>query len=307
MNNLTIKGFINEMSYKNSLEELDNIVVDYQDVLIDYFVNNQYNIKVRNEFNEVCEVIRSDSYFDTFSALVYEENSKIKPDMAFVIYSATNFRYVDGDLKGKALELGYHLRSQELGDVVNDVATNTCILIASTKAVREYESSPFTRSKFVENILTTLPEVLYNAYGQKYKANEIPTSVIFVILSKAVLDLEPENIITAFCKTEFPENLDKDIKPFALRLRSFLYTLCGRISEDKLRSALAIACKSMKKFNDRHGANESLRNKYLDYRLLAAIVKAGENREINVPSTMKSAYYTMKKFKEDNPRFEHLF
>ena len=307
MNNLTIKGFINEMSYKNSLEELDNIIIDYQDVLIDYFVNNQYNFKVRKEFNEVCEIIRSNSYFDTFAALVYGEDSRIKPDMAYVIYSATNFMNVEQELKGKALELGYILRQLELGTVVNDVATNTCILIASVKAIRDYETTPFIRTKSVENILYTLPEILYNAYGEKYKAREIPTSAIFVILSKAVLDLKPEEIITAFCKTEFPDNLDKEVKEFALRLRSFLYDLCGRVGNKKLEDALFIACKSMTKFNDRNGTNETLINKYLNYRLLEAIVNSGLKGDIKVPLSMKTAFVTMKRFKETNPRFEQLF
>jgi hypothetical protein len=58
MNNLNIKGFVNEMSYDLTMRELENLVVDYQPVILDYIINNQYNYKSRKEFNEVCELIR---------------------------------------------------------------------------------------------------------------------------------------------------------------------------------------------------------------------------------------------------------
>ena len=38
MEKLTIKGFINEMSYKLNMEELEALVIDYQDVIIDYII-----------------------------------------------------------------------------------------------------------------------------------------------------------------------------------------------------------------------------------------------------------------------------
>ena len=307
MMNLTIKGFLNEMSYKNSMEELENIVVDYQNVLIDYFINNQYSFKAKKEFNEVCEILRRDDYFTTIFSLVNNDDPRIKPDMAYVMYTSTNFNYVDQELKNKSLQLGYTLREGELGSVVNDVPTNTCILIASVKAIRSYMTTPFIRSKFVENILSTLPEILYNAYGNKYKASELPTSAIFVILTKAVIDLTPSEIISAFCKTEFPDNADKEIKEFALRLRSFLYDLCGRVGDKQLNDSLFMACKSLSKFNDRTSSNETFNNKYLNYRLLEVIVKSGLKGELKVPTNMQNAYNIIKRFKLNNPRFEKLF
>ena len=64
-NELSIKGFVNEMSYKLTMQELEALVVDYQDVILDFIVTNQYNYKMKSEFNEVCELIRGDRFFKT--------------------------------------------------------------------------------------------------------------------------------------------------------------------------------------------------------------------------------------------------
>ena len=40
-----INNFMNEMSYNLSLQELEEVIVDYQDVIIEFIINNQYNKK----------------------------------------------------------------------------------------------------------------------------------------------------------------------------------------------------------------------------------------------------------------------
>jgi hypothetical protein len=84
MRELNIKGFVNEMSYDLTMQELEAAVIDYQEVIIDYFVNNMYNYKAKKEFNEVCEIIRGKRFMNTISYLINSGDSRINFNMAFV-------------------------------------------------------------------------------------------------------------------------------------------------------------------------------------------------------------------------------
>lgn len=304
MKNLNIRGFMNEMSYDLTMQELENLVIDYQPVILDYIVNNQYNYKARKEFNEVCEVLRSDKFFNTISLLIQAEDERVNPDMAYVLYTATHLSK-DEDLKGDAFVLGYKLRENELGsEITGHEETDIAILIAAVKAVRSYEVTPFFRSKEVENVLENLPEVLYNAYSKKYRVNQVSENVITTILSQAIPDLKSEEILTAFCKTNLPKNISEDYKPYVSRLQAFLYKICGGMSEDKFKNALFAACNSINKYNERVNASETLMDKYLNYRLLEALVN---NKDVKVPAAMELAFNRMKAFKEENNKFKNLF
>jgi hypothetical protein len=304
MNNLTIQGFVNEMSYDLSMQELENLVIDYQHVILDYVVNNQYNYKARKEFNEVCSLIRSDKFFKSISFLIQAEDERIISDMAYVLYTATHLSH-DDELKGDAFVLGYTLREKELGNnITGHQETDIAVLIASVKAVRSYDVTPFFRSKEVENILENLPEVLYNAYHEKYNVNQISENVISTILTRAVIDLKPEEIITAFCKTCLPKDMKKEYKPYASRIQAFLYKVCGSISEDKFKNALSAACNSINKYNERANANETLMDKYLNYKLLEAVINS---KDAKVPYAMKLAYKRMSDFKAENKKYSNLF
>ena len=301
---LNIRGFINEMSYELTMQQLEALVVDYQDVILDYFVTNQYNYKFKKEFNEVCELIRSDKFFKTISALIQSGDSRIDFDMAYVLYTATHY-IEDEELKHEAFMLGYNLREVELGtNITGNQETDITILIASVKAVRSYDVTPFFRSKEVENILENLAEVLYNAYHEKYKINQVSENVIATILTQAVPDLKPEEILTAFCKTNLPKNISEDYKPYVSRLQAFLYKICGGMSEDKFKNGLFAACNSINKFNERTNRNETLMDKYLNYKLLEAVVYS---KDTKVPEIMKAAYTKMTGFKVNNQQYSHLF
>ena len=301
---LNIRGFINEMSYDLTMQQLEALVVDYQDVILDYFVTNQYNYKFKKEFSEVCELIRSDKFFKTISALIQSGDSRIDFDMAYVLYTATHY-IEDEELKHEAFMLGYNLREVELGtNITGNQETDITILIASVKTIRSYSTTPFFRSKEIENILENLPEVLYNAYNKNYSIAAVNENVISVILTKAVPDLQPEEFVTACCKTNLDKNMDEKFKPYATRIQSFLYKVCGLISEEKFTKALSAACNSINKFNERTHSNETLMDKYLNYKLLEAVVYS---KDTKVPEIMKAAYKKMTGFKVINQQYSHLF
>lgn len=303
MRELNIRGFINEMSYDLSMQELEALVLDYQDVLIDFVVNNQYNYKSKKEFSEVCELIRTNRFIRTIAGLINSEDSRIVFDMAYVLYVATH-QIEDKELANEAFALGYKLRSIELeGQLTDHPETNIAIIIASVKTVRGYNVTPFFRSKEVENVLENLPEVLYNAYSKKYAVQAVNESVLATLLSKAIVDLEPEEFLTACCKSCVPVNIDEKYVPYVKRIQAFLYKVAGALDDEKFDKALNAACHSIAKFNERTGRHETFMDKYLNYRLLEAVVQKGEN----VPQLMQVAYNKMKRFKYNNPKFKQLF
>ena len=309
MENLTIKGFINEMSYKMNLEELENTFFKYQDTIIDFIVKNVYDFKERNLFNEVCEIIRSDKFMSLIGSIVYSDDDRIKPDMAYVLHVVTNSKLVDDSVKALALELGYHLREAELGKVVDHAATNVCIIIAATKAPRDYVITSHMRTKCTENIIKSLPEMLYNAYHKDYEAKQIGRNVIYTIISKAVLDVTPAEIVTAFCKVEFPKDAAESIKEYALRLRAFLYEITGYLGDVALTKILTKACEAIRKFNHRFGANESFANKYLNFRLLEQVCERMKNEHFKTKSAecIMKTYKAVKRFKDKNDKYVDLF
>ena len=298
----TIRTFINEMSYEKSLAEMEELVIEYQTTLIEFIAADRFVFEKRDLLDEVYALIRSDRYFNMLGSLINSSDERINPDMAYVLHAATQFD-TDDDLKGEALMLGYKLRSEELGDLIPVPEVNTCIMIAATKGLRGYETNSFMRTKCVENILTNLPDVLYNAFNNKYDCKVISTKVIFTILTNAVPDLTPVEVVTAFCKTQFPQDLSAEVRPYALRLRAVLYEICGMMNVSDLNKAVLASCRSIDNYNKRRRANESLSNKYLDFGLLDKIVRTTNN----VPASMLQAHNVLQTFKLNNKQYEYLF
>ena len=299
-----INGFLNEMSYDLTMNELENIVIEYQPVIIDFIVNNQYNYKMKREFEEVCSVIRGNKFFKTISLLIQSEDERVNFDMAYILYTATHLSD-DEELKGDAFMLGYRLRERELGsEITGHLETDIAILIASVKAIRSYNVTPFFRTKEVENILENLPEVLYNAYNEKYDAKQVNENVISAIITQAVLDVKAEEIITAFCKTDVDKNIKPEYKPYVTRLQAFIYKVCASVPEQLFMNALGKACNSINKYNERTNSNNTFMDKYLNYKLLEKLV---QSKDVKLPQGMKTAYSRLTKFKNNNKKFEYIF
>lgn len=309
MEKLNVQGFINEMSYKMNLEELENTFFKYQTTIIDFVVEKAYSFKERKQLFELCEVIRSDKFMNLMNMIVYSDDARIKPDMAYVLHVATNFKFVDEGLKAKALELGFHLREDELGTIVKHKQTNICILIASTKAPRDYVLTSHIRTKCVENIIRALPDILYNAYHTEFKATDISKNVILTIITTAVLDVKPAEIITAFCKSEFPKDMEEGVKAFALRLRAFFYEIVGVVGDEILTKILVGACESIRRFNEKFGKQETFTDKYLNFVLLERVCKSFVKENINTPQSrnMEKSYNAIKRFANNNKKYNDLF
>lgn len=303
---LNIRGFMNEMSYDLSMQELEALVVDYQNVILDYFVTNQYNFKVKREFKEVCELIRSDKFFKTISALIQTGDSRIDFDMAYVLYTATHFSFVEKELKDEAVELGYKLRNEQLeGQLTDDDELNIAIVISSIKTFRNYNSTPFIRSKMVENIVESLPEILFNVCGKLkgLEPKQITDKMISEILFKSIIDLEVRDILMALGKAKFPNDIDPKYKPFAIRIQSFLYKIISTLSQQSFDEAMVVICKSIKRFNERTGMNETFMDKYLNYRLLVGFVKSGHK----IPAPMFTSCAMLAEFINKHKEFAQLF
>ena len=307
MRNLNVQGFINEMSYKLTMQELEEKIVEYQDVIIDYIVNNQYNFKARKEFSELCDVLRQDKCLQTIIGMALSDDSRLDFDMAYVLYTITNFNNVDESVKNLANEAAYYLREVELGNVVEDVETNTLILIGMSRIPYHYNSTPFLRSKYVENILKDLPDMLYNAYGKRFSANKITKNTIYGLLRTIVKDVQVDEIITAFGKMNFPTDLRPEVEPYAIRLRTFIFDLCGAIDATMFRECLNKICDSINKFNKRNNLNETLFNKYLSFQLLEAFVVDSIKKNFKISEASSRAYQVMNMYRLNNQQYEYLF
>ena len=301
-----INNFMNEMSYNLSLQELEEVIVDYQDVIIEFIINNQYNKKYSKEFKEVCSEIRSDKFFSVLSRMIREDDERIKSDMAYVLYTATHFSFVEKEIKDEAVELGYKLRNEQLeGQLTDDDELNIAIVICSIKAFRNYNSTPFIRSKMVENIVESLPEILFNVCGKLkgLEPKQITDKMISEILFKSIIDLEVRDILMALGKAKFPNDIDPKYKPFAIRIQSFLYKIISTLSQQSFDEAMVVICKSIKRFNERTGMNETFMDKYLNYRLLVGFVKSGHK----IPASMFTSCAMLAEFINKHKEFAQLF
>lgn len=309
MRKLNVQELLNELTYDLRMEELEEVVLGSQDAVIDFVVNDAYNFKRKSEYHELCDALVKEKYWNTISLLINAQDERVNPEMAYVLHMATNFGFISEDLKAEALQLGYMLREKELTDLTNHEPTNISIIIASTKAIREYETTPFLRIKNLENIIKILPSVLYNAYGDKYTPNNITRNVIFTILTKAVPDATPAEIITAFCKSQFPADLSKEIKAYATRLRAFFYELCNKIGDNALNMILTNACESILKFNARHKTDETFSDKYLNFRLLDGVMnkQRDSKNEPRMMGELEKTHKLIKRFKVTNKKYSDLF
>jgi hypothetical protein len=306
MRELNIKEFINEMSWNLSLQEAEEVIVKYQDTIINFIVNNQYNYKNKHIFKEVCEIIRQDRFFQVLACMINDGDSRVKFDMAYVLYTATHFPDVDSQLINDAAELGYELRRIELEEkLTQDNDINTAVLICASKAIRDYEVTSFFRSKEVENIIETLPGILYFTLGRNkgLKPNQVSDGLISTILSLAIPDLEVKEVLAALGKSVFPKDLPSHSKPFAIRIQSYLYKICATLSDTTFNDTMIILCKSINKYNERTGLNESFMDKYLNYRLLVEFVKSGNQ----IPQPMLTTCGKLAKFVKEHPEFNNLF
>ena len=307
MRNLNVQGFINEMSYKLTMQELEEKIVEYQDVIIDYMVSDQYNFKVRREFLEVCEVLRQDKCLNTIAGLAMSEDDRINPDMAYVLYTITNFNNVDESVKELANQAAYQLREDQFRKVVDDVETNTLILIGKCRVLTGYQSTSFRRVKYLQNILKDLPDMLYNAYGKRFHANKLTKNTIYGLIKTIIDDVELSDIVLAFGKTNFPDNLRPEVEPYAIRLRTFIFDLCGAMESTMFRECLNKICGSIDRFNRRHNVNETLFEKYLSFQLLEAFVVDSIKKNFKISEASSRAYQTMNMFRLNNQQYEYLF
>ena len=190
------------------------------------------------------------------------------------------------------------------GKLTGNKETDVVIIFSAVKTVRSYMTTPFFRTKEIENILENLPEVLYNAYHEKYKVSQVNENVVSAILTQAVPDLKPEEIITAFCKTNIDKNIDERFKPYVTRLQAFIYKVCASIPEQLFINSIGIACNSINKYNERTNSNETFMDKYLNYKLLEKLVNS---KDVQIPQGMKLAYERLTKFKNNNKKFNYMF
>lgn len=269
MRKLTIENFLNEMSYDLRMEELSNVVLKYQDVVVEYFVTSKHSYKERKRLHEVCEIIRSDRYLTSVDSLLSDTDTKLLTDLAFVIISSVNFPYVDKEVKGRGMMIAYQLREPEFEFITNKQLREMVITL-SVWTIRGYVVDSFFRTKSMENIISKMPAVLMNGLGKNCDVRGLTNSMIYNMLMLVMPDVKPMEVITAFMKTDYPYESNDPRNPFATRLRAFAFELCGMSNREDVETALEKTCISMMNFNKRNPYNAVKFDdkKYMDFDLL---------------------------------------
>lgn len=309
MKKLTIDNFLNEMSYDLRMDDMDNVVLKYQEVLIEYFLNNQYIYKERKKFNEVCENVRSDKYLRSIERLI-EISEDILTDMSYVLVTSSNFPYVETDTKHKSMELSYKLREPEIRSVVKNNEIASIVTTLSVWSIRSYETTSFFRTKCAEQVIKMMPGALYHGLASAYiKPSAMSKKAIFSIFNLVIPDLKIDELLPAFFKSDFPKK--SKYSAFASRLRAFLYEICALVDAGVLHKALRTTCDSMMRFNERHQDNKvSFTDKYLNYKMLellgndeSGLKAVNSERAANILKTG----IVIKSFRLNNTQYSELF
>ena len=61
---LTIKNFLNEMTYDLNMSEMEKVVEKYQIILINYVKDCRFKFSKRNEFEEVMSYVADDRFLE---------------------------------------------------------------------------------------------------------------------------------------------------------------------------------------------------------------------------------------------------
>lgn len=285
MKKLTVENFINEMSYDLRMEEMENVVLKYQEVLVVYFMNSRYNYKEKNRFHEVCGIIRTEKFMNTMEKLIDSE-ADILSDMAYVLVTATNYNFVDKAVKCQAMEMAYSLRYPEMDFVKNEDIRQIATTL-SVWCIRGFVTDSFFRTKCAELVIDKLPRTLYFAIGDKVEPKNITTKNLFTIFTIVVPDLKALELLTALIKSDFLYKVDDPAQKYAIRLRSFLFELAYKMDGRDVADAVIKACESMIRFNKRNPhSRATLNTRYLSPQLLNKLVKDKDISASNAPKAI---------------------
>lgn len=307
MRNLTIENFLNEMSYDLRMEELENVVRKYQEVVLRYVLGYQYIFKEKKRMHEVFEVLRSEKYLATLEKMVEDTDGVLEEDLAYIVVTAADFAFVDREIKARAMTIAYKLRESNFVGI-KSIELRQLLTTLSVWTVRSFETNAYFKSKALAKIIEKFPRVAHNAFGGKHV--KIDNSAMLKVFGSLVPGVVIEDIVSAFLYSDYKYTGDTVEAKYAIKLRSFFYTLCGVIDQNKFVDALGKVCGIMATNNVRHAEVQTFQGRYLDYNLFCKLAKdfkeSGKELD-NASKAMITAHDTLTRFIMNNKEYESLF
>lgn len=306
--NKRINEFVRVMNDESiRMNDIEEVIVEYQKDLIEYFLDNQYNAKERRDFNKVQDVIRTEKFLYSLNKLVTTTDDTIMTDMAYVIMHSTKQHFVSEDIKLLAMEIGYKLRAPEINNIMEEGGLREAVTFLTVWGIRTYKTTPYFRIRTLVEVLDVLPQALALATENEMKPRDIKATFIRNALVISVPGSTPAEVLAAILRHKVKK--DEKYKDYQARIKAFAINFVSVGKPEMVKDVLKVTCESLEKINakakdDSHKI--TIRDTYLDVRYLKTLLQMMDSRGADT-KMVRDAFRTMIEFIDENRQYKSLF
>lgn len=302
MKKLTVRNFLNEMSYDLRLSEIERCLLKYQDIIVEYFSNNMFKYKERRTIHELMDILSSSEVIKALNQLVYEED--MNTDLAYCLLTSTY--NADEDLKYEAMKIAYMLQYAHFSEEIKDEKVLEMISYLGGWAIKGYETSSFSRIKSVSMILEAMPSTFAGAFG-KTNSKKLQPQFICGLFKKMIPDLTISELLTGFAKTKMKFNSEIE-KEYAMRLQVFMCEIISCMNDKKVQEAIERGLDDILRYNKNNYESIKLKDMYVNYDFIEKLAtgKATAKSRSNVAKGVKELYFVLRKLKNSD-KYYSLF
>lgn len=265
---LTIKNFLNEMTYDLNMSEMEKAVEKYQFVLINYVKDYRFKFSKRSEFEEVMSYVADDRFLEATERVAM--TSGLECDFSHVLIVATIEKDVVQDKKQLAIDIGFRLRTTEFANQIKNDELLKIVSYISLWTFRGVKTSPFYKIKEVNGITEMLPTILYNS--PRIGKMDISKEFLRWLYETAIPGLKPEELLAGILRT--PCSDDEKLQRYEIRLKSFVYQLIYYMDTQKAKETIMQVMHDIRNFGKTMGLQISLDDVYLDNKCVEKLVKS---------------------------------
>lgn len=302
MKKLTVRNFLNEMSYDLRLSEIERCLLKYQDIIVEYFSNNMFKYKERRTIHELMDILSSSEVIKALNQLVYEED--MNTDLAYCLLTSTY--NADEDLKYEAMKIAYMLQYAHFSEEIKDEKVLEMISYLGGWAIKGYETSSFSRIKSVSMILEAMPSTFAGAFG-KTNSKKLQPQFICGLFKKMIPDLTISELLTGFAKTKMKFNSEIE-KEYAMRLQVFMCEIISCMNDKKVQESIERGLDDILRYNKNNYESIKLKDMYVNYDFIEKLAtgKATAKSRSNVAKGVKELYFVLRKLKNSD-KYYSLF
>lgn len=302
MKKLTVRNFLNEMSYDLRLSEIERCLLKYQDIIVEYFSNNMFKYKERGTIHELMDILSSSKVIKALNQLVYEED--MNTDLAYCLLTSTY--NADEDLKYEAMKIAYMLQYAHFSEEIKDEKVLEMISYLGGWAIKGYQTSSFSRVKSVSMILEAMPSTFAGAFG-KTNSKKLQPQFICGLFKKMIPDLTISELLTGFAKTKMKFNSEIE-KEYAMRLQVFMCEIISCMNDKKVQEAIERGLDDILRYNKNNYESIKLKDMYINYDFIEKLAtgKTTAKSRSNVAKGVKELYFVLRKLKNSD-KYYSLF